>query len=123
MKIRISYSPSRAKLLQTELLQTVVEADTGRMGMVLRFAVVAAVIAGALGLVQQKHVLQNAGLFGSCSHVATPAGQTGVWHECVPGKLTGTPSLSRGSCTRVQHSPSRDFWRCPTALESNTIRQ
>src|SRR5439155_7938525 len=105
------------------LSQTLVRADTAGMGMVLRFALVAAVIAGALGLVQQKHVLQNAGLFGSCSPIATPAGQSGVWHECVPGKLTGTPSLSRGSCTRVQHSPTRDFWRCPTALESDKVRQ
>jgi hypothetical protein len=91
--------------------------------MVLRFALVAAVIAGGLGVVQQKQVLQNAGLFGSCSEIATPAGQTGVWHECVSGKLTGTPGLSRGSCTRIEHRLARDLWRCPTALESNTIRQ
>jgi hypothetical protein len=91
--------------------------------MVLRFALVAAVIAGGLGLVQQKQVLQNAGLLGSCAQIATPAGQSGVWHECVSGKLTGTPGLSRGSCTRLQHAPARDLWRCPTALESNTVRQ
>ena len=91
--------------------------------MVLRFAVVAAVIAGALGLVQQKQVLQNAGLFGSCSQVATPAGQSGVWQECVFGKFTGILGLSRGLCTRVQHSIARDVWRCPTALESNKTRQ
>jgi hypothetical protein len=91
--------------------------------MVFRFALVAGVIAATLGVVQQKQVLQNAGLFGSCSQVATPVGQSGVWHECVPGKLTGTPGLSRGSCTRVQHGPIRDIWRCPTALESNETRQ
>jgi hypothetical protein len=91
--------------------------------MVLRFALMAGVIAAILAFVQQKEVLQNAGLFGSCSQVATPAGQSGVWHECVPGKLTGTPGLSRGSCTRVKHSAIRDVWRCPTALESNETRQ
>ena len=93
------------------------------MGMVLRFAVVAAVIAAALGFAQQRQVLQHAGLLGSCSQIATPAGQSGVWHQCVSGKLTGTPGLSRGSCMRVKHTPTKDFWRCPTALESNTIRQ
>jgi hypothetical protein len=91
--------------------------------MVLRFALIAGVIAATLAFVQQKEVLQNAGLFGSCSQVATPAGQSGVWHECVPGKLTDTPGLSRGSCTRVKHSAIRDVWRCPTALESNETRQ
>jgi hypothetical protein len=91
--------------------------------MVFRFALVAAVIVTALVLVQKKHVLQDAGLVGSCSQIATPAGQSGVWHKCVSGKLTGIPGLSRGSCTRVQHGPARDVWRCPTALESNTVRQ
>jgi hypothetical protein len=93
------------------------------MGMVLRFAIVAAVVAAALGFAQQRQVLQHAGLLGSCSEIATPTGQNGIWHECVPGKLTGTPGLSRGSCTRVKHTPTRDFWRCPTPLESNPIRQ
>jgi hypothetical protein len=91
--------------------------------MVIRFALLAAVIAAGLGLVQQKQVLRNAGLFGHCSQVATPAGQTGFWHECVSGKLTGTPSLSLSSCMRIQHGPARDLWRCPTALESNKTRQ
>ena len=91
--------------------------------MVLRFAVVAAVIAAALAFAQQRQVLQNAGLFGSCSQIATPTGQGGVWHACVPGKLTGTPGLSRGSCIRVKHTTARDFWRCPTPLESNQTRQ
>jgi hypothetical protein len=93
------------------------------MGMVIRFAVFAAVIAVALGFVQQRHVLQNAGLLGSCSRITTPIGQSGVWHECSSGKLTGTPGLSRGSCTRIQHSTARDVWRCPTELESNKTRQ
>jgi hypothetical protein len=91
--------------------------------MVLRVVLVAVVIAAGLGLVQQKHVLQNAGLVGHCSKIATPQGQSGYWNECVSGKLTGTPGLSLSSCTRVQHTTARDVWRCPTALESNKIRQ
>ena len=91
--------------------------------MVIRFAVVAAVIAGALAFAQQRQILQHAGLLGSCSQITTPLGQSGVWHECSSGKLTGTPGLSRGSCTRIQHSTVRDIWRCPTELESDKIRQ
>jgi hypothetical protein len=91
--------------------------------MVLRFALLAAVIAAGLGVMQQKQVLQNAHLTGYCSQIATPAGQTGVWHACRPGKLTGTPGLSRGSCARTNHSKAVDLWRCPTALESNKTRQ
>lgn len=91
--------------------------------MVLRFALLAAVIATTLGVVQQKQVLQNAHLTGYCTQIATPAGQTGVWHECRSGRLTGTPGLSRGSCVRASHTADRDLWRCPTALESNKTGQ
>lgn len=91
--------------------------------MLLRVALFAAVVAVSLGIVQQKQVLQNAGLFGHCSAIATPAGQTGFWHECVSGKLTGAPGLERGSCDRIQHATNRDLWRCPTALEANKTRQ
>jgi hypothetical protein len=91
--------------------------------MLLRIAIVAALIAGALVYVRQNHVLQNAGLVGYCQRVATPAGQSGAWHECRPGKLTGTPGLTLGSCTRVRHDAKGDLWRCPTALASNNTRQ
>ena len=91
--------------------------------MVLRFVIFAAVIASALAVVQQRGVLQNAGLVGHCSEVATPAGKSGVWHECVAGKLTGTPGLSLSSCTRVRRSAERDLWRCPVGLASNKVRQ
>jgi hypothetical protein len=91
--------------------------------MVLRFVILAGLIAASLAIVQQQHVLQNAHLTGYCSRIATPAGQTGAWHECRPGKLTGTPGLERGSCVRVSHASQLDVWRCPTPLESNSTRQ
>jgi hypothetical protein len=91
--------------------------------MLLRVVLVAVLIAGGLIVVRQKHVLQNAGLVGYCQPIATPAGQTGFWHECRAGKLTGTPGLTLGSCARARHEPTRDLWRCPTALESNQTRQ
>jgi hypothetical protein len=81
------------------------------------------VIAVGLGVVRQQHVLENAGLVGYCQRVAAPARRAGSWHECLPGKLTGTPELSLSSCTRVRHGADRDLWRCPTPLESNGARQ
>ena len=91
--------------------------------MVVRIVLFAAVIAATLAVVQQQRVLQNAGLTGYCKAIATPAGQSGYWHECHPGKLTGTPELSRGSCTRTGRVGDVERWRCPTPLEQNATRQ
>ena len=85
--------------------------------MVVRIVLVAAVIAAALAVVQQQRVLQNAGLTGYCTEVATPKNETGYWHECRPGKLTGTPELSRsGSCTRADAIGAVERWRCETPI-------
>jgi len=89
----------------------------------MRFAVLSALVATGLVVAQRQQVLQNAGLVGHCSRIATPQGKTGYWHECVRGKLTGTPGLSLSSCRRVGHSSTRAVWRCPTELESNKTRQ
>jgi hypothetical protein len=91
--------------------------------MLLRVVIFAALIASALAVVQRNDVLQNAGLVGHCSRIATPAGKSGVWHECLSGKVTGMPGLSLSSCKRVSHSSERDVWRCPVELGSNRIRQ
>lgn len=92
--------------------------------MVVRIVLVAAVIAAALVVVQQQQMLQNAGLTGYCTTVATPKGETGFWHECHPGKLTGTPELSRsGSCTRIDTAGSAERWRCETPLERTAASQ
>ena len=91
--------------------------------MLLRIVLVGAVIAAALALVQQQRVLQNAGLLGYCSTIATPKGQTGHWHACRPGKLTGTPGLSVQSCTRAGKTGEVEYWRCPTELQRNRARQ
>jgi hypothetical protein len=90
---------------------------------VVRIVLVAAALAATLVFVQHQRVLQNAGLLGYCTRVATPAGQSGHWHECRPGKLTGTPELSRGSCIRARRAGEVDVWRCPTPLEANRTRQ
>ena len=120
-RMRITSGVTRVEHLQTGLSHLLVRADTRRM--VLRIALVAALIAGALVVIRQKQVLQHAGLVGYCQQIATPAGQSGIWHACKAGKLTGTPGLTLGSCTRTSHGPDRDLWRCPTALESDQVRQ
>jgi hypothetical protein len=91
--------------------------------MLVRIVIIAALIATTLAVVQKKQVLQNAGLTGYCTTIATPAGQSGFWHECRPGKLTGTPELSLASCKRAGAIGQTERWRCPTALEPNTARQ
>ena len=93
------------------------------MGFVIRFALLAAVVATGLFVAQRHQVFENAGLVGHCSQIATPQGKSGFWHECVAGSVTGTPSLSSSSCVRVSHSPNRDVWRCPTELGTNRTRQ
>ena len=93
------------------------------MGIVFRFALLAGVVASVLFVAQRHQVLQNAGLVGHCSRIATPAGKSGFWHECVAGKVTGTPSMSLTSCVRVSHTPERDVWRCPTEVGTNKTRQ
>jgi hypothetical protein len=91
--------------------------------MVLRFVFLAGLLAATLAIVQQKQVLQNAHLTGYCTRVATPTGQTGAWHECRAGKVTGMAGLSRSSCVRMSHTADLEVWRCPTPLESNKARQ
>jgi hypothetical protein len=91
--------------------------------MVLRIVLLSALIAAALVVVRQQEVLENAGLIGYCTEVATPTGHTGVWHECHSGKLTGTPGLPLASCKRMRHSADTDLWRCPVGIGSNRARQ
>lgn len=89
----------------------------------MRIVIIATLIAVALVVVQKKQVLQNAGLTGYCTTIPTPAGQSGYWHECRPGSLTGTPELSLASCKRAGTVGQVERWRCPTPLEPNTGSQ
>ena len=71
--------------------------------MLVRIVIIAALIAVTLGVIQKKDVLQKAGLTGYCTTVATPAGQSGFWHECRPGKMTGTPEDHVGLVQARRH--------------------
>ena len=69
--------------------------------------------------VRNGHALEKSGLLGSCSAVATPAGQTGYWQSCRAGRLDGRPDLSLRPCTAKQTSGKLEYWRCPTPLDSD----
>ncbi len=84
--------------------------------MLLRVVLVAALVAALMVAVKDGRVLRHAGLTGSCSSVATPAGQSGSWKACRAGRLEGRPDLSRDSCTSVERVGPLEYWRCPAPL-------
>jgi hypothetical protein len=81
-----------------------------------RIALAAALVASALAAARHEHVLDRAGLLGSCTAVAGATERGGQWLECRPGDLTGYPDLSQDSCTRGAMRGEVRYWRCPTAL-------
>jgi hypothetical protein len=76
----------------------------------------AALIASAVALVRNEHVLERSGMFGSCTSLSAPAPAGGEWLECRPGELTGYPDLSKDSCSRRGMRGEARYWICPTAL-------
>lgn len=82
----------------------------------LRFAVLIVLVAAALTAVKREHVLERAGLLGSCSAVADPGDPTGQWQACRAGRLTGFPDLTRDSCAQQAVQPEVVYWRCPAPL-------
>lgn len=86
--------------------------------MLLRIVLVTAAIAVAMGAIKDGRVLSQAGIVATCSAVATPAGQTGVWQACKAGKLEGRHDLTRSSCVSQGTSRGFEFWRCPAPLEA-----
>jgi hypothetical protein len=89
----------------------------------LRVAVFAALIAAALVGAKRYDLFARAGLAGSCSVVATPAGQTGEWRACTAGRLAGLPDLRRNACTRQGIARGVEFWRCPAPVRSSPVGQ
>jgi hypothetical protein len=67
--------------------------------------------------IKDGRLLRGAGLTGGCRSVAAPAGQSGAWLACEPGKLQGAPDLTRQSCTSVTFVGKTEYWRCPAPLQ------
>jgi hypothetical protein len=84
--------------------------------MMLKILLVTAALAGAMFAVKDGRVLARAGLLGSCSAVAAPAGDPAAWQECRAGRLEGRPDLSRRSCTSEGVVAEVEYWRCPARI-------
>jgi hypothetical protein len=82
----------------------------------LRILLVSAAIAGVMVAVKDGRILAGAGLVGTCSAVAAPAGDVAAWHACRAGRLEGRPDLSRKSCTSESVAERIEYWRCPAPL-------
>jgi hypothetical protein len=85
----------------------------------LRILIGALVVAGLMVAIKDGRVLRHAGLTGSCSASAAPAGENGYWKACTTGRLSGRPDLSRQGCTSRGLSGKLEYWRCPAALGSS----
>jgi hypothetical protein len=85
------------------------------MRAVLVFAVL---VVAVMATIKDGRALHRIGLTGSCSTVATPAGQAGSWERCVAGKLEGAPDLSRQGCLSAGTYGKAEFWKCPARLKS-----
>ena len=85
----------------------------------LRIAITAGLIALSLAVAKDEHVLQRAGLLGTCEHVATPVGNWGEWWACDDGRLSGRADLTTRSCQRLGVAVGREYWRCPESLQQS----
>jgi hypothetical protein len=85
----------------------------------LRIVLVTAAIAAGMGMVKDGRVLSQAGIVATCSTVATPVGQSGVWHACKAGKLEGRHDLTRSSCVSQGTARGLEYWRCPVQIETD----
>jgi hypothetical protein len=80
----------------------------------------AAVLIAALMVGVKDHgLLQRAGLTGSCASIQAPQGDDHDWRRCTPGRLSGSPDLTRQSCIREGAAGDVAFWRCPAAVQSS----
>jgi hypothetical protein len=84
----------------------------------LRIFIVGAAIVVALVVAKRDHWFERAGLVGSCRIVASPTGDSAQWWSCRQGVMTGYPVLSRQQCDNRGIALNREFWRCPTPLET-----
>jgi len=76
----------------------------------------AALIVLLMIVIKDGRALRQVGLTGGCHAVATPRGDEGTWQVCDPGKLQGTPNLSRQGCKSMKFEGGRQYWRCPAVL-------
>lgn len=87
----------------------------------LKFALIAALIAAGLAYGKHDRTLERAGLLGSCVRVAGALPDGGEWRACRPGRLTGYNDLSRDGCVASGGDSDLRYWRCPAALVGSRV--
>lgn len=87
----------------------------------LKFAVIAALLAAGLAYAKHDRTLERAGLLGSCARVAGALPDGGEWRACRPGRLTGYPDLSRDGCVAQGGDAELRYWRCPAPLVGSRV--
>ena len=90
----------------------------GESAVLLKIALVTALLAAGLVGLADSRVLDRTGLVGSCAVVERMSAGTEVWHACRPGRLQGRPNLVRKSCVSQGVVGDVEYWRCRTALGS-----
>jgi hypothetical protein len=88
----------------------------------LRILAVGTVLIALLITVKDQRVLQRAHLVGSCSTYAL-AQDGSEWRACLPGRLSGRPSLELTSCTDFGRLGRAEVWNCPAALDDKAQRE
>lgn len=83
-----------------------------------RFAAVALLVAALLAFAKQQHVLDRAGLTGSCRSLSDPAPLDTVWWACSGGSLTGAPDRSKDGCRAGEVRGEVRYWLCPATIVS-----
>jgi hypothetical protein len=86
--------------------------------MLLKIVLVTALLTVGLALVNDRSLLDRAGLVGTCSVVESKSTGTDVWQACRPGMLQGRPDLVRKSCISKGIVGDVEYWRCRTELRS-----
>ena len=86
-----------------------------------RFAAAVFVIAALLAVAKDRHVLDRAGLTGSCSSMDAPAPPDTVWWQCSGGSLTGAPDRSKEGCKAGEVRGEVRYWLCPATIESERV--
>jgi hypothetical protein len=89
--------------------------------MFFRIFLAGALVVAVMLAVKDGRLLRQAGLTGSCSRVAAPADESGFWEACTRGRLSGLPDLSRQGCASHGLRGRLEYWRCPTAIDSNSV--
>lgn len=83
-----------------------------------RAAVIVVLAVALLVSMKDGRALRDTGLIATCTAVTAPAGQSGYWEACRPGKLEGRPNLERRACELVGRAAEVEYWRCPSPVQS-----